>query len=317
MEDILKMAGYYGAHAIWSVADGETLIPMLGYLATNNRTSMQRLAMESAAAFALAETQLSSPGADNRGVVFIRDAVIKLASGKTDSLALDVAFTDRPAVRLQVLIPYRHAQHPAGFAVHRLQVTRADGIPEGDIQGLINAFVDGIDSHPQGGALYRERYEPEAGATAGHFAAQNPDFSPEEFEQLKRSPVLIFLLVAAIDGNVDAKELNQFVEGLLDRTLLENKLLNRIVTNMVGEAPGMILGMVAEQPDFLGELLHIKSILDEKLPPAEATAFKQALLAIGQRVASASGGFLGFGKVSRKEKDALHAIAFALGIAEG
>lgn len=51
------------------------------------------------------------------------------------------------------------------------------------------------------------------------------------------------------------------------------------------------------------------------MAPEEAQAFKQALLGLGKAVASASGGFLGFGsKISKEEKATLERIAAGLGL---
>lgn len=40
------MAGFYAAHGVWSVADGETLIPMLGYVDADGGQGMDRLVFD-------------------------------------------------------------------------------------------------------------------------------------------------------------------------------------------------------------------------------------------------------------------------------
>jgi hypothetical protein len=46
MYEIAKMAGFYAAHGVWSVSDGETLIPMLGYVHAEGGQGMDRLAFD-------------------------------------------------------------------------------------------------------------------------------------------------------------------------------------------------------------------------------------------------------------------------------
>ena len=36
------LAGFFGAHAIWCISDGETLIPMLGYTDENDKRILNR-----------------------------------------------------------------------------------------------------------------------------------------------------------------------------------------------------------------------------------------------------------------------------------
>ena len=38
-----KLAGFFAAHAIWCVSDGETLTPMLAYTTENDERKMERL----------------------------------------------------------------------------------------------------------------------------------------------------------------------------------------------------------------------------------------------------------------------------------
>ena len=55
MEQVFEMAGVAMSHAIWSVQDGETLIPILAKLGENGDTTMQRMMVETEEALAQAE----------------------------------------------------------------------------------------------------------------------------------------------------------------------------------------------------------------------------------------------------------------------
>ena len=46
MEAATELAGFFAAHAIWSVSDGETLIPLVGYETTDGTRQMNRMVSE-------------------------------------------------------------------------------------------------------------------------------------------------------------------------------------------------------------------------------------------------------------------------------
>lgn len=46
MQQTARLAGFFAAHGIWSVADGATLIPMIGYEQAGGERKMVRFANE-------------------------------------------------------------------------------------------------------------------------------------------------------------------------------------------------------------------------------------------------------------------------------
>lgn len=46
IEPLVEMAGFFAAHGIWGVSDGEALVPMLAYQAEGGKPQMLRLAMD-------------------------------------------------------------------------------------------------------------------------------------------------------------------------------------------------------------------------------------------------------------------------------
>lgn len=315
MLDTVKMAGYFTSHAIWSVADGETLIPIVGYLKTDDSQGMERLAMSSAQAMAHGNERIENLRDDEIGAAFIADAVVTLDTGKTDALIVDVRFAQDATGKLQFFLPYRNAKHPDGFAIHRLQLTQLEGISQEMVDQLVGAFFDGLEAHEQGGKLWKDKYIDQAGEGSMGVGEDNTDLTPDEFETLKQSLCLVFFLVAAADGKVDKKEVTSFLTLLVDSGKFSDPLLNRLITNVVRELPTMIAVMASGQVDYIGELGKVRRIVDARLPAARAQEFKLALLSVGVEIASASGGFLGFGsKISKDEKKALAGIAACLGV---
>lgn len=46
MDEIAGMAGFFAAHGVWSVSDGATLIPLLGYEQVDGERGMDRLVFD-------------------------------------------------------------------------------------------------------------------------------------------------------------------------------------------------------------------------------------------------------------------------------
>lgn len=316
MNDIMKMAGYVTSHAIWSVGDGETLIPLVGSVDAENKREMVRLMMGSAAAMASGMESVSNLRPGVLGAAFVRDVVATLDSGKTDALAVEIRFAGTGGRRVEVLLPYRHAKHPDGFAVHRPKVTELDGISSDAVEGLMNAFFDGLESHEQGGRLWREKYVDQAGVSVVTLGDDNTELAPEELEFLKRSMVLVFLIVAASDGKVSQKEVKTFAQVLREPEHFgRSPLMTRVATNVITDIGNLVVSIAREQPDCKAELERVRRLIDEKLPAEEGDKFKLGLLMMAYAVAKASGGFFGFGsKVSKEEKMALASIAGCLGV---
>lgn len=315
MKNVLTMAGNFASHAIWSVSSGETLIPIVGFLKSDGSENMERLAMGSAEAMSIGDKKINELDSDHKGGVFIKDALVTLDSGKTDCLIVDVAFANDSSKKAQFMIPYRNAGHEKGFAVHRLKITEATGFKTEDYEWISDAFFNGLESHPEGGKVWADKYEDQAGVSNSASGAENTEFSTEDFEKLKQAPFLIFFLVAAADGKVDKKEVLAFMKVLSNPEFLQNPLINRIVTNVITQIPEIIGEMATKQLDYIAELESLKSIVEANLSEDSANQFKISLFIIGKQIAEASGGFFGFGsRISKEEKAALAAIAICLGV---
>ncbi len=315
MKNVLTMAGNFALHAASSVSGGETLIPIVGLLKSDNSQQMQRLVMGSVEATAIGENRITELGDEYKGGAFIKDGIVTLDTGKTDCLIIDVKFTEDTSKKVQFLIPYRNANHEKGFAIHRLKISEADGFSPEDYDWITNAFFDGLESHPESEKILNGQYEDQAGECNSYFGDQNTEFSIDDFNKLKQAPFLIFFLVAAADGKVDKKELTEFIKVLSNPELLEDALMNRVITNIINDIPTMIADMASRELDYISELGILQNIADNNLSEDEANQFKISLFRIGKNIAEASGGFFGFGsKISKEEKAALAAIALCLGI---
>jgi hypothetical protein len=157
MDDCLppavQFAGFLLAHAVWSVSEGSTLPPMLGYSSGGERTLLQLEGdrMEEMVAQGGEFLAANPEGADF--AAFIYDGYARLPEGRTDALVADVVAYGSPRRSLQIVLPYRHADSEEGFAVHR---PKFQGIAEAtiDARELAEAFFRGVNSHDKAAPIW-------------------------------------------------------------------------------------------------------------------------------------------------------------------
>ncbi|GAA2097270.1 hypothetical protein [Actinomadura alba] len=155
MYEIAKMAGFYAAHGVWSVSDGETLIPMLGYAHVDGGQGMDRLAFDDVGDAARAGQEALEAGRDGwvRAALVV-DAYLHLDAGRIDALIVD-AVEYLPAPRsMKMAIPYRPQPSTQGFAVYRPKFIEVTGVDEPDYAALADSFFSGVDSHEPAAAVW-------------------------------------------------------------------------------------------------------------------------------------------------------------------
>jgi hypothetical protein len=165
---------------------------------------------------------------------------------------------------------------------------------------------------------YHPDDDPFAGAKEEEAVQPEGDLTAEELKLLAYAPMVVFCMVAAADGNIDKKEIEAFRQELLKGLLTDSEILIRVTVGAMEGFEEMIMKLLNQEENMLEKLLEARAILDNRLPPEESDKFKASLMALGEAVASASGGFLGiFGsKIDKNEEKALSALSRLLGISE-
>ncbi|GAA1876529.1 hypothetical protein [Asanoa iriomotensis] len=145
MQETARLAGFFAAHGIWSVADGGTLTPLLGYERADGERGMVRFANEDVGAGAQIGRQALR---DNRNgavrAVLVVDAYLHLHAGKVDALVAEAVDYGPPSRTFTIGVPYRPQGSPGGFAVHRPKLLQDPGA---EATALIEAFFAGVDAH--------------------------------------------------------------------------------------------------------------------------------------------------------------------------
>ncbi|GAA4630430.1 hypothetical protein GCM10023196_055760 [Actinoallomurus vinaceus] len=153
MQKTARMAGFLAAHGIWSVSDGEALIPLFGYQDTNGDRAMDRLVFDDIADAAKAGQEALRTGREDWvGAVLVADGYLRSDARRIDALIIDVVEYLPTRQSMRMAIPYR--PQPQGFAVYRPKFLEVPGRYESDQSGLAESFFAGVDSHEQAAAVW-------------------------------------------------------------------------------------------------------------------------------------------------------------------
>lgn len=153
MIETASLAGFFAAHGIYCVSDGESLIPLLGYEDSNGERGIERFVHDDIADGArAAQAALESNKRGWARAVSVADAYINLDTGRTDALIVEAVRYGLTPASMTVAVPYRPAQ--SGFAVHRPKFMDITGFDDSDLGPLAEAFFSGVVSHEEGNAVW-------------------------------------------------------------------------------------------------------------------------------------------------------------------
>jgi hypothetical protein len=158
MDEIARMAGFYAAHGVWSVSDGETLIPLLGYVEADGGNGMDRLVFDDGGGVSVGQEALRANRDGWVRAVLVVDAYLNLDAGRVDALIVE-AVEYLPVRRsMTMAVPYRPRSSPQGFAVYRPKFVEVTGLDEPDYAALADSFFSGVDSHEQAAAVWNAHH---------------------------------------------------------------------------------------------------------------------------------------------------------------
>jgi hypothetical protein len=159
MEAAMELAGFFAAHGIWCVSDGQTLIPLVAYETADGKRQMNRLVsdrIEEGVARGK-EWMAKNPERASRAVL-VYDGFFTLNSEKTDALIITVRNFSQVEAEVTLAVPYRPASDPNGFAVHRPKFLGFQG-DQPDWQKLGEALWRGIAKHEKGAEVWNKHLD--------------------------------------------------------------------------------------------------------------------------------------------------------------
>ena len=157
MDRAVELAGFFAAHGIWCVSNGESLTPMLAQESAANGRNMLRFAAEQLEdGVAQAQIHLESNPDQSERAALVYDGYITLPTGRTDALFLVIRSYVAPVATLTITVRYRHAESSDGFAVHRPKFVEWQGDGSPNYQTFGEAFFRGVDSHEEASSVWAE-----------------------------------------------------------------------------------------------------------------------------------------------------------------
>ena len=149
-----ELAGFFAAHAIWCVSNGETLVPMLAYATLDGERTMERLVSEDLeAAVASGRQRLEANAMDADDAVLLYDGRITVGDGKLDAIIVEIRAYFSPRSKVLFAVPYT----PPGrsrFRVHKPKLMQWEGCEEFDINAASEAFFRGVAKHERGAQVW-------------------------------------------------------------------------------------------------------------------------------------------------------------------
>jgi len=154
-----QLAGFFAAHAIWSLSSGEPLQPIYGFLRHSGLREFTRLELPTLeASIAAGRELLERNEAQALDAVLVFDGRVSLGQGKYDAVVIEGQSHGGAGQRLDMIIPYRPADHAEGFAVHRPKFVDLPGAGERSLV-LSQDFFRGVNEHREAAPIWRDHLD--------------------------------------------------------------------------------------------------------------------------------------------------------------
>jgi hypothetical protein len=150
----MEMAGFFMAHAVWCVSSGDALLPLMGYEDHAGWTLMRFLGSRLEAGVERAERWIDRNPKRVVRATLVFDGHFIGGERHTDALGARIVEYSPKPWRAKITLPYRRADSPTGFAVHRPKF-RDEGENEDAVDQIMQAFFRGSDFHTEGAAIWR------------------------------------------------------------------------------------------------------------------------------------------------------------------
>lgn len=154
MREAAELAGFFTAHAVWSISDGETLVPIYAYVDSSGERAMERIAAPRLEESVQIGQQRLSENPHNASVgVLVYDGRITVEGRKLDSLIVQFRDFGQGASAVMA-IPYKPKKLLQRFVVYRPKLLEAPENSEAVLPEVTEAFFRGVDNHEKGAAVW-------------------------------------------------------------------------------------------------------------------------------------------------------------------
>jgi len=149
-----QLAGFFAAHAIWSLSDGDGFIPMLAYTDADDKRNMTRLVFDNERdAVELGRQRLAANDMDANDAVLLFDGRIPVGNSKMDAVIIEMRCYFSPSSEAMIAVPYT-PKSSGRFVVHRPKLLDWTHCDDFDRDASFESFFEGVDSHEQGSKIW-------------------------------------------------------------------------------------------------------------------------------------------------------------------
>jgi hypothetical protein len=154
---VSRLAGFFAAHAIWCVSDGETLIPILGYTTAADERQMERLLVNDdlAASVAYGKQRLNSNDMDANDAVLLYDGRMPIGGETVDAIIIEMRAYFSPHSEAVMAVPYT-PKTSGQFRVHKPKLLVWKNCDDFDMNAAIESFFAGVDGHEKGSRIWAD-----------------------------------------------------------------------------------------------------------------------------------------------------------------
>jgi len=152
-----KLAGFFAAHALWCVSDGETLIPLLAFRTENGERKMERVIVDDdlETSVVCGKQRLASNEMNATDAVLLYDGRIPIGNEKVDAIIIEIRSYASPDSEAAMAVPYTLKQS-GKFRVHRPKLLGWKNCEDFDKDLTLQAFFEGVDGHEQGAKIWND-----------------------------------------------------------------------------------------------------------------------------------------------------------------
>lgn len=154
MNELAQLIGFFAAHAIWCVLDGELLVPMVGFQRQNaTRGSLRFVGSDLGHSVERARAWLETNPEHAMMAIAALDGFYPIASGKADAIILEGRLYDTHIERFEMAVPYRPKSAAESFVVYRPKFIRVEGETQ-DYSKLADQFFAGVETYTESAKVW-------------------------------------------------------------------------------------------------------------------------------------------------------------------
>jgi len=154
-----RLAGFFAAHAIWCVSEGDTLIPMLAYTSADGERHVERLVGEDLGdAVAQGKERLAANAMDATDAALVYDGFLPLGDEKLDAIIIEMRAYFSPDSEVVIAIPYT-PKSSGSFRIHHPKLLVWKNCDDFDPDDALDAFFEGVSEHEEGAKIWVECFD--------------------------------------------------------------------------------------------------------------------------------------------------------------